>query len=1075
MTGSDAERRCPECATPLRPTALFCPECGTPVLPAISNGLRISIEQLLNSLKPGQAEVIRRCAIPRWFDRQILAVLRDRPDDDTNARILEQLGEYSFVRQVAPGRYNFNTDVRELLLEQWRDRPDDFRPIQQRLLDYFQHQLETHADAERATWLREVTTYGLMLAASPIAKSVDPPSTTPDPALLRFRHAVEEALQSHRLAEAEALLQAAEENSSMLDPRLQSWLSYFRAGLDHADLRFDSARERLEELLEHPALSPELRILSLIRLGDVLVETSAWSAAIRAYKAALALPNLQPNQEAAIHLGLADAYTEIAISSGGWHLPSSRYRPMLRIGYRVFLALVIIPILVLVWVLRRVGTTVPPAMVLVHYQNWWLVRIFRAAREEVLTARKIYRERNDEANIARCTMRLIDNDVQFSLHQSAIKRGRRMLEPDVPIDSYRRARIQVNLAHALGEVGEYAEARQLIDQSLAVLRTLDDVRWIARALTVLGRIQIGQNVPDAALATYREGLELARQTGSVLSRERILYALRAWRRTSHQPLPAVDQLLRDEPSQRFVSRIPSFLLPFIQLGQTVMIPGLLLVAALITPKLQGQTFILADSFLIPGPNVFHFPLSRLIGSGLIMWFVMAAGYTLLGLSVLWRMPLERLERNQPDIIDVHSDHLDYIDPNGTLTQSLRWEDFSRITTIDRCIWRRPLAAFSRTLFTTRSGAQVLVPGTTGWYNSMVALCYRRAQEHNPSVEVKHADTIYMRSPMGWSMLLGLALLGVFIASSNGWIMALTEVLPPSLYAVLNLITYSGLLIFVPIAYWTGVQPLQTSRRFGTERHIPVWLALGGLAAIVAYVLVKDIWHRMPIFGLSLLLMGLYIVFETLYHRGFLRRWSRRLLRLLLSIEVLFLLVISLYTYPVVVREFYKARSEVYRVQDDDTNAAEDQIKSAELEPEGALLGSSSQGSLNEALVQTKNRDWQAAEQLYTGVINNPDLANTNEQAVAYHNLATIQLQQCMRQAVPARCSDLRSVIENEAAALQIFNQALPRSAALQNQAVAHSLLGETDQARELLLQAQSLTTNQQQLDTIAKQLQELEK
>ncbi|HYF64919.1 MAG TPA: zinc-ribbon domain-containing protein, partial [Herpetosiphonaceae bacterium] len=66
MIGSNL-RVCPNCGESLRATTLFCPQCGTAVMPTVSNALQISMAQILNGVKPGQAEVMRRCAIPRWF------------------------------------------------------------------------------------------------------------------------------------------------------------------------------------------------------------------------------------------------------------------------------------------------------------------------------------------------------------------------------------------------------------------------------------------------------------------------------------------------------------------------------------------------------------------------------------------------------------------------------------------------------------------------------------------------------------------------------------------------------------------------------------------------------------------------------------------------------------------------------------------------------------------------------------------------------------------------------------------------------------------------------------------------
>ena len=72
---------------------------------------------------PRQAEVMRACAVPRWFDLAVLELLRGRADG--NERVLELLRGYSFVRPLGAGRFAYSAEVRAALLEDGApsDRP----------------------------------------------------------------------------------------------------------------------------------------------------------------------------------------------------------------------------------------------------------------------------------------------------------------------------------------------------------------------------------------------------------------------------------------------------------------------------------------------------------------------------------------------------------------------------------------------------------------------------------------------------------------------------------------------------------------------------------------------------------------------------------------------------------------------------------------------------------------------------------------------------------------------------------------------------------------------------------------
>ena len=143
MTDND-RNQCPNCGAENDSDARFCRKCGEPLgetQPALveaQNNAAVgalnkeitsitdpllkmvdtspdalivaSLQRVLDEAGPRQAEVLRRCAIPHWFDLGVLAMLRER--DDGNERVLELLRGYSFVRQLGDQRYAYHDAVR---------------------------------------------------------------------------------------------------------------------------------------------------------------------------------------------------------------------------------------------------------------------------------------------------------------------------------------------------------------------------------------------------------------------------------------------------------------------------------------------------------------------------------------------------------------------------------------------------------------------------------------------------------------------------------------------------------------------------------------------------------------------------------------------------------------------------------------------------------------------------------------------------------------------------------------------------------------------------------------------------
>src|SRR5215207_4453285 len=107
-----------------------------------------TFRRLLAQAGPRQAEVMRACAVPRWFDLAVLELLRGRADG--NERVLELLRGYSFVRPLGTGRFAYSAEVRAALLEEWRiERPAELRALHERLVAHFARRIAPSADQPR--------------------------------------------------------------------------------------------------------------------------------------------------------------------------------------------------------------------------------------------------------------------------------------------------------------------------------------------------------------------------------------------------------------------------------------------------------------------------------------------------------------------------------------------------------------------------------------------------------------------------------------------------------------------------------------------------------------------------------------------------------------------------------------------------------------------------------------------------------------------------------------------------------------------------------------------------------------
>jgi tetratricopeptide (TPR) repeat protein len=717
-----------------------------------------------------------------------------------------------------------------------------------------------------------------------------------------------------------------------------------------------------------------------------------------------------------------------------------------------------------VTLLRRAGAAVPKPLILLRYQNWTLARIFRASREEVQAAYAIYKERNDHANMARCETRLVDIDIRFGSVNEALSLAQQVLLRHPSDDGYRRARIRLTLARALLEAKQPVQAAEEANAALGVFRSVDDGRWETRTLTTLGRIYTALGDNDKAFDHYRQGLERAIAIGSVLSRERILYELRVWRHTRADYPPELDTLLDSVPTQRFVTRFPRFLLPYLQVGQTIIIPGTLLLTAVFSPSIQAPAILRTDTnLLITDASTFIFPWYRLLISPLLVGLAIAAGYAVLALVVLWRLPLNKLRQNQPDIVVFHPEHLEHFDQHGDLAHTMKWSDITLVTSADRAIWRRPLPVFSRVFASTGADATVRMEGVISWYSTVRKLLFERLSRGGAKYKLDSYDFSLLRSPSGLLLAIGVLLISLIMASSNRWIPDLARELPPTVFAVVQQLGYSGILVIGPLVYWMVVRPMRLQNEFAIDSRLP-WLLAGiGLAIVLLFLITRGGIIPVPAFSMSLFLTGLFILTDTAYHITSRRRQWRQSQLIRMGLHAVLLLLAGLLVWKPLAREFYHSRSHAYNVQGYREQAAQDRFK--EQSYNTGLF--SEQQPIITGADQSNSRQWDAALATFQEIIDNPKY-DTLTKGLAYHNMAQTILNRCGEPQATCTPADMEQIIEYENIALGIINDRRGQSAATVTWGAAHYVLGETATAEAAFQKAIELNDNPEEKQQIQK-------
>ena len=211
------------------------------------------LDQILATLpRPAQTALLA-CAVPAWFNVEVLGALLDDPEAGRSGFYALTARPYASPDPDYPGAYRLEPAMRESLLERsYLDRPDDYRIWQERAYAYFTRVDQPAYEAARMAHLEEL--FYLFLA-------------------------------SHALDELSTFLEGVDQ-VPLQNPSYRRRVDYYRAVLQTERCDYSAAQTGFERLLADPELDDALRARVLNSRGIAYRRQGRFEDAIDSYQAA---------------------------------------------------------------------------------------------------------------------------------------------------------------------------------------------------------------------------------------------------------------------------------------------------------------------------------------------------------------------------------------------------------------------------------------------------------------------------------------------------------------------------------------------------------------------------------------------------------------------------------------------------------------------------------------------------------------------------------------------------------------------------------------------------------------------
>jgi len=246
--------------------------------------LGVILDEIMARAEPDVAEAIRFCAIPHWFNEEIIAWLRGEgvKPSQRSGEILATLTELTFVGPYHERGWAYHENVRDLLLRRWRERDgEEFQELSGRAAEYFGQKAEAATGEECDEWERE-RMYHLLVADEERGFEL-------------FYSMFGWATKFHRLSTCDHLLKLVEEQWRYLTREHQLWWRFGRGKLKYDSSEWEEALEIFEGLWKEDL--PSILESALANdLGSLYHDKGEWERAIEYYERSLAIAEKVDNK-----------------------------------------------------------------------------------------------------------------------------------------------------------------------------------------------------------------------------------------------------------------------------------------------------------------------------------------------------------------------------------------------------------------------------------------------------------------------------------------------------------------------------------------------------------------------------------------------------------------------------------------------------------------------------------------------------------------------------------------------------------------------------------------------------------
>jgi len=241
--------------------------------------LSLIIDELMDHAEPDIAEAIRLCAIPQWFNDEILAWLRGegRETSERTGAILTELAKLAFVSPRRDHGYVYHENVRNLLLGRWRqENVGRFRELSGKTATYCADVLrvEKLSEEQRAEWERQEM-YHLLVADE--RRGID-----------LFINLFDRASRFYQLSTFHLLLSLAYEQAAVLSESNRPWIRFSEGELAWLSGDWEKALKIWEALEgEREQMSKNLAKTLADHLSFLYKDKGEWDKAIGCFQHSL--------------------------------------------------------------------------------------------------------------------------------------------------------------------------------------------------------------------------------------------------------------------------------------------------------------------------------------------------------------------------------------------------------------------------------------------------------------------------------------------------------------------------------------------------------------------------------------------------------------------------------------------------------------------------------------------------------------------------------------------------------------------------------------------------------------------